>query len=110
MADPFTVTIIGYIGTNLPHWLEDLRKTLFDKGKAIVGEKGREWLDEKEQERHLQQVLEKAVSRGLSNLETLQERDQYRDILTHLFEPGAPSDRLRHEVMKLLTLSGTPNI
>ena len=49
MPDPFTAAIAGYIAINLPHWLEDLRNTLFDKSKAFVEKKGKEWFREKEQ-------------------------------------------------------------
>src|SRR5438876_1237938 len=110
MPDPFTVAIAGYIATNIPHWLEDLRTTLLNNSKEFAAEKGKEWLSEKEQQRHLQQILKKAVKRGLTNFQKPQERDQYRNILTNLFEPGAHSDNMRHEAMTLFTLSDTPNL
>src|SRR5260221_12225215 len=110
MPDPFTIAIAGYITINLPHWLEDLRTTLLNKGKAFAVEKGKEWLSEKEQQHHLQQILKKAVKRGLAHFQKQQERDQYKDILTNLFEPGAHSDNMRHEAMTLFTLSDTPNL
>jgi hypothetical protein len=110
MPDPFTVAIAGYIAANLPHWQEDIRTILFDKSKEFIGEKGKAWLSEREQQHHLQQVLKKAVRRGLANFQKQQDRDQYRNILIHLFEPGAPNDTLRHEAMTFLTLSDTPNI
>ena len=47
MPDPFTIAIAGYIVTNAPHWLEDLRNNLFDKGKEFAIKKGSEWLSEK---------------------------------------------------------------
>src|SRR5437764_10510629 len=110
MPDPFTAAIAGYIAFNLPHWLEDLRNTLFDKSKTFVEKKGKEWFSEKEQEIHLQRALKKAVKRGLSSFQKLQERDQYKDILTNLFEPGEHSDYLRREAMTLFSLSDNPNI
>src|SRR5437764_12623210 len=110
MPDPFTIAIGGYIVTNAPHWLEDLRNTLFAKGKEFTLKKGEEWLSEKEQQLRLQQILEKAVQRGLAKFQTLQQRDQYRDILANLFEPGAHSDTLRREAMTLFSLADTPNL
>ena len=110
MPDPFTIVIAGYIATNVPHWLEDLRTTLLSKSKEFAAEKGKEWLSEKEQQRQLQQVLKKAIKRGLANFQDLQERDQYKDVLNNLFEPGAHSDNMRHEAMTLFTLSDAPNL
>src|SRR6266567_1585534 len=110
MPDPFTIVIAGYIATNVPHWLEDLRTTLLSKSKEFAAEKGKEWLSEKEQQRQLQQVLKKAIKRGLANFQDLQERDQYKDVLNNLFEPGAHSDNMRYEAMTLFTLSDTPNL
>lgn len=106
MPDPFTIVIGGYIAIHAHEWLKDLKSTLLDKGK----EKGKAWLNEKEQERLLQQLLEKAVKRGLAKFRKLQERDQYRDILQNLFEPGEHSDAMRREAMALFTLSDTPDL
>src|SRR5437660_351952 len=106
MPDPFTLAIGGYITAHAHQWLKDLKDTLLNKGK----EKGKAWLNEKEQERQLQQILEKAVKRGLTKFRKQQERDQYRDILKNLFDPGEHSDAMRREAMALFTLSDTPDL
>jgi hypothetical protein len=54
MPDPFTIMITGYIAAKVPHWLEDLRNILLDKGKATALAKGKAWLDEEKQQRLLQ--------------------------------------------------------
>ncbi len=124
MIEPISLAIVTtYIAHNAPSWLDTIRGTLLDKGKEVALEKGKDFavekgtkyvrdffhLDEKEQVRHLQLALKNAVERGITRFHTFEERDQYRKILEILFEPGSHSDTLRHEAMRLLTLSETPN-
>ncbi|HZO74674.1 MAG TPA: NACHT domain-containing protein [Ktedonobacteraceae bacterium] len=106
MPDPFTMAIGGYVAAHTHEWLKDLKSTLLDKGK----EQGKAWLNEKEQERLLQQLLAKAVKQGLAKFRKQQERDQYKDILQNLFEPGEHSEAMRREAMALFTLSDTPDL
>lgn len=124
MSDPFSLAIItALVAQSAPSWLEALYGTLLDVGKGFAADKGKELLktgganlrgvlhlDEKEQERHLQSALERAVNGGLVRLTSQDERDLYRDILTILFEPGSHSDALRRETMRLFTLSSTPDV
>ena len=124
MVEPISLAIATtYIAHNAPAWLDTIRGTLLDKGKEVALEKGKDFavergtkyarnffhLDEKEQVRHLQLALRNALERGITRFQTFEERDQYRKILEILFEPGSHSDTLRHEAMRLLTLSETPN-
>jgi len=125
MPDPFTLAaIITLLAKNAPSWLDALRGTLLDKGKEVALEKGKEYavekgtgfirsrlhLDEKEQQRHLELALKNAVERGLARFSTPEERDQYRNVLAILSEPGAHSDTLRREALRLFTLSETPSL
>ena len=112
MTDPFTlVTITALLVQSAPSWLEGLRGTLLDKGKELAIEKGIDYgraifrLDEKEQQHHLELALKNAVGRGLVRFSTLAERDQYRNILAVLCEPGAHSDTLRSETSASLHCS-----
>jgi hypothetical protein len=124
MADPISLAvIIALLAKSAPTWLDALRGTLLTKGKEVAIEKGKEFgvekgtrfmrdrlhLDEKEQQRHLELALKNALERGLARFDTLEERDQYRNVLAILAEPGAHSDVLRREALRLLTLSDTPN-
>ncbi len=108
--EPLTLWIAGLIATNTPCFLEALRGTLLDQGKEFAVAKGKRLLDDKEQQRHLEQVLKKAVKRGLARFRKQAERDQYRDILDVLFEQGPHSDILRREVTTLFSLSDAPNV
>src|SRR5260370_4752615 len=117
MVEPISLgIIIIYLAKSAPSWLDALRSTLFDKGKEYAVDKsigyGRSLLhlDEREQVHHLELALKNAAERGLSKCQTLEERDQYRDILTILTEPGSHSETLRREALRLFTLSETPNI
>jgi hypothetical protein len=117
MADPISLAvIIALLAKNAPTWLDALRDTLLTKGKEVAIDKGTRFardrlhLDEKEQQRHLELALKNAVERGLARFDTPEERDQYRDVLAILSEPGAHSDALRREALRLLTLSDTPNL
>jgi hypothetical protein len=110
MPDPFTIAITGYIAAKAPQWLEDLRTTLLDKGKATALARGKDWLDEEKQRRLLQQILQKAVKRGLVRFRKQSERDQYRTIMTNLFEPAEHSDAMRRAAMTLFSLSDTPDL
>ena len=124
MSDQLTLTfIIGYLANSAPSWLDALRVTLFNKGKELALEEGKDLivgrgtslvqdlfhLDEKEQRRHLELALKNAAERGIARFDTLNKRDQYRDILAILFEPGAHSETLRRETMNLFTFSDSPN-
>ena len=125
MPDPITLTALTlYVAKNAPSWLASLRGTLLDKGRESAIDMGKEYaltkgkplvrqllhLDEKEQLRHLQQALKNATERGLATFDTLQERDQYKDILHTLSQPGPQGDVLRKEIMQVFTLSDTPDL
>ncbi len=117
MADPISLAVIvALLAKSAPAWLDALRGTLLTKGKEVVVEKGTRFvhnrlhLDEKEQQRHLELALKNALERGLVKFDRLEERDQYRNVLAILAEPGAHSDALRRESLRLLTLSDTPNL
>ena len=117
MVEPISLGIvITYLTKSAPSWLDALRGTLFDKGKEQAVDKsisyGRSLLhfDEKEQVRHLELALKNAAERGLAKFQTLEERDQYRNILKILTEPGSHSETLRREALRLFTLSETPDL
>jgi hypothetical protein len=55
-------------------------------------------------------ALKNAVERGLARFSTPEERDQYRNVLAVLSEPGAHSDTLRREALRLFTLFETPSL
>src|SRR5579884_404021 len=125
MADPITlVALTAFIVKNAPSWLVSLCGTMLDKGREVAIDKGKEvvvsrgerfvrgifHLDEKEQLRHLQQALKNATERGLATFDTLQERDQYKDILRTLSLPGPQGEALRREIMQCFTLTDTPDL
>ena len=117
MVEPLSLGIvITYLAKSAPFWLDTLRSTLFDKGREFAVDKSISYgrslllLDEKEQVHHLELALKNAAERGLAKFQTLEERDQYREILTILTEPGPHSETLRREAMRLFTLSETPNL
>ena len=121
MADPATLFLLtAFVVKNAPSWLTALRGTIFDQSRDALVEKGRERidlgirhrlrLDEKEQLRHLEQALKNAVERGLSTYDALQMRDQYRDILETLSQPGPTGEGLRQETMRLFMLAETPDL
>ncbi len=118
MADPISVALTVFVASNAPSWLASLRGTLLDKGRELAINKGKErggqlvrnllHLDEKEQLRHLEQALKNATERGLVAFDTLAQRDQYKDILRTLSQPGPQGVLLRQEIMQLFTLSDKP--
>src|SRR5450432_2328481 len=126
MADPITlIALTAFIVKQAPSWYTSLRGTILDKSRDAAIDKGKEvvvtrggrlmqrvfHLDEKEQLRHLEQALKNATERGLATFDTLQERDQYKDIVRALSqeEEGPQGEVLRKEVMQLFTLSEKPN-
>ncbi len=123
--DPASITAItALITTATPHMLDALRGTVLNKGKEVAIDKGKDFLvergsklvrdrlhlDEKEQQKYLEQALKNAFERGLVTFQTLAERDQYRDILKTLFEPGEQSKTLREETLQLLSFSDKPDL
>jgi septum formation inhibitor MinC len=125
MADPITlIALTALIIKNAPSWYTSLRGTLLDQSREVAIDKGKELavnkggslmqrvfqLDEKEQLRHLKQALKNATERGLAIFATLQERDQYKDIVRTLSQEGPEGNVLRQEVMQLFTLSEKPDI
>ena len=117
MPDPISLAIVfASIGRHAPSWLDAVRSVLLDKGKDTAIEKVSGYrrrlfrLDEKQQHHHLELALKNAAERGLVKFHTLQEHDQYCEILTILFEPGAHSDTLRREALRLFSISDTPNL
>ncbi len=64
----------------------------------------------KKQVQHMELALQNAAERGIAQFSTLEERDQYRDILRILSEPGPHSEALRREAIRLFTLSDSPNL
>jgi hypothetical protein len=124
MTDPITlVALTAFIVKQAPCWYTSLRGTILDKGREVAIDKGKEvvvtkggrlmqrvfHLDEKEQLRHLEQALKNATERGLATFDTLQERDQYKDIVRTLSQEGPQGEVLRKEVMQLFTLSEKPD-
>jgi uncharacterized protein YerC/energy-coupling factor transporter ATP-binding protein EcfA2 len=119
-VEPFSTAIVA----TAPVWLPTVRDMLWSKGKEVAIEKGKDLavkkgtgfvrdllhLDEKEQLRHLELALKNAVERGIARFDAPEERDQYREVLKILFEPGSHSDALRREALRLLTLSDTPDL
>ncbi len=123
--DPLSITAItALITAATPHMLEALRGTVLDKGKEVAIDKGKDFLvergskfvrdrlhlDDKEQQKHLEQALKNAFERGLATFQTLEERDQYRAILKNLFEPGEHSAALQQETLRLLSFSDKPDL
>jgi NACHT domain len=116
------VALTALIIKNAPSWYTSLRGTLLDKSREVAIDKGKEvvvtrsgrlmqrvfHLDEKEQLRHLKQALKNATERGLATFDTLQEHDQYKDIVRTLSQEGPQGEVLRKEVMQLFTLSEKP--
>ncbi|SRR6266566_476994 len=115
MLEPISISAaIILLEKSAPIWLENIRNIFLDKGKELVLEQGQsrlhEYVDKKKQLRHLELALKNAAERGLSQFETLKDRDQYRHILTILSEPGSLNDTLRIEAMRLFTLSDSPHL
>lgn len=122
MADPLTIASITLlIAKNAPGWISALRTTVLDEGKGILLDKSKEFvvgkstaygkkllrLDEKEQQRHMEQALKNAIERGSAAFQDPQEQQQYRQVLKILCEAGSYSESLRKEALRLLTLSET---
>src|SRR6266536_1404179 len=61
-------------------------------------------------EQRLQQALGKAAVRGISSFRAQPERDQYRNILAVLAQPGFHNEELRREALRLFTLSDAPDL
>src|SRR5450432_2884780 len=110
MADPITlVALTAFIVKHAPSWYTSLRGTILDKSREVAIDKGKDvavtrggrlmqrvfHLDEKEQLRHLEQALKNATERGLATFDTLQERDQYKDIVRTLSQEGPQGEVLR---------------
>ncbi len=109
MAEPISLGLgaaITILTKSAPHWLPALEKTALNIGKQTW----QKYRDKRKYIQHLEQVLKKASEQGLTRFHTLIERDQYRDVLTILSEPGAHSDALRYEILRLFTLSDPPNL
>jgi hypothetical protein len=124
MADPITLlALTAFITKNAHSWYTSLRTTVLGKGQEVAIDKGKEFatsrserltnrlfhLDEREQLHHLQLALKNATERGLVTFDGLAQRDQYKDILWTLSQPGPLGDTLRLEMLQLLTLSETPD-
>jgi len=115
MVEPISLAVaITLLVKSAPDWLPILRDTFLSKvaDRAIdkVMQPVSAFLDEKEQQRHLELVLKNAAERGLAEFHSQKERDQYRDILVILSEPGPNSLKLRSEAMELFSLFGSANI
>jgi hypothetical protein len=111
LADPLSLAgAIAFLVKHAPDWLHSLEETLLGKGKDLAKKRIQEYFDEKKQLQHLELALKNAAERGLANFSTLEERDQYRDILQILSEPGPHSEALRRETIGLFTLSDSPNL
>ncbi len=108
-------TVITLLTSNASSWLPYIRDAFLNQGADIVVGKtlqsGRRrlHLDEKEQLKHLKRVLRNAAEQSISKFSTQGDRDQLRDILATLSEQGPHFDALREEIMRLLTLSDSPN-
>ena len=125
MTDPiFLTALTAFVVKNAPAWFASLGGTIldksrdaaFDKSKDIVlarGDRLRQrlfHLDEKEQQRHLEQALKNATERGLAVYHSPRERDLYREIMQTLAQPGASGETLRHAMLQVFTLSAEPDL
>ena len=114
----------AFVVTNAPVWLASLRGTVLGKSQEVAIDKGKELvlgkgerlvrrlfhLDEKEQLRHLELALRNATERGLTRFQTPQECDLYQDVVRTLSQKGAQGEALRHEIMRVFTLTENPDL
>jgi len=117
MVEPISLAIgtaISILAKSAPHWLPVLRDTALKKGEELTIEQGKhQWNKYRDNEEHIQHMeiaLKNASQQGLIRFQSLNERDQYRNVLTILSEPGSHSDTLRREALHLFTLSNTPDV
>lgn len=112
-VDPISLAIV-FLVKSASSWLPALGETLLNSDV----EAGQNWLfgwflrwqKKREQVLHLQQALGKAAVRGVSSFRTPPERDQFRDILSVLAQPGFHNEELRREALRLFTLSDAPDL
>lgn len=115
MTNDSFATAITLLTDSASTWLPFLRDAFLSQGaglvigKALQSGRKRLHLDEKEQLKHLKRVLRNASERSILKFSTQKDRDQLRDILRVLSEQGPHFDALRKEIMRLLTLSSSPN-
>ncbi len=120
MVEPISTGLgvaVSFLIQHAPHWLHTLQDTLLVKGKeAAIGKGEERWhgyrdkkKNEKDQLQHLEKVLKIAAEQGLARFDTVDKRDQYRDILTFLSQPSPQHDLLRREALQLFTFSNSPD-
>src|SRR5260221_7157221 len=119
MFEPLSfIAIATLLVKSAPIWLPPIRDAFLGKmtergtdyliDKSTKGVRSLFHLDEKEQSRHLELVLKNALERGQAAFHIPKELQQYRGIIATLCE-GPHSEILRREVMRLFTLSDSPN-
>jgi NACHT domain len=112
-VDPISLAIV-FLVKSASSWLPALGETLLNSDveagqKSLFGWFLR-WQKRREQVLHLQRALGKAAVRGVSSFRTPPERDQFRDILSVLAQPGFHNEELRREALRLFTLSDAPDL
>src|SRR6266496_4786446 len=112
-VDPISLAIVLLV-KSASSWLPAIGETLLHSDI----EAGQDWLfgwfirwqKKRKQVQRLQQALGKAAVRGISSLRAQPERDQYRNILAVLAQPGFHNEELRREALRLFTLSDAPDL
>ncbi|QBD79847.1 NACHT domain-containing protein [Ktedonosporobacter rubrisoli] len=125
MVDNFAlIALYTLLANGAASWLGTLGSTVFSKEVEFIVEKSSDFaltrgkgltrrafrLDTKEQEQRLAQALKNAAERGLIGYKTLQERDQYRDVINSVAQPGPLGEELRRECLRLFTLADEPDL
>src|SRR6266487_120228 len=112
-VDPISLAIVLLV-KSASSWLPAIGETLLHSDI----EAGQDWLfgwfirwqKKRKQVQRLQQALGKAAVRGISSFRAQPERDQYRNILAVLAQPGFHNEELRREALRLFTLSDAPDL
>lgn len=99
---------IGYLVKSAPGWFHCLQDTLLSGAIEQGKQRVIDFLDEKKHLHHMELALQNAAERGLQQFHSSEERDQYRSILQIVAE--SHSETMRHEAMKLFTLSDHPDL
>lgn len=106
MVELVLLGALNHLSTYALDWVHIIEGTVLTGAQKSWGDH----LNERQKKRHMELALKNAALHSFTSFQTLQERDQYRDILTIIAEPGPHSEMLRSESLRLFTLFDVPNM